>query len=178
MTNGGLILKIDTVSAKDLKKDIDFRIISMMSIDDDDEMVIRELGVGDLNGEYIETMYDRSGVDFFYLVQDELDVKLLEGLGLGVVELLEGKLKGRKLIYNLHVTHDEYKEQDEKLKVAIYMQLTEEDADIKSLEKMLVQDEDLIYIFLLNHQDEIINRLKNSYKKKKVGKVLPFKKKQ
>lgn len=147
-----------------------------MNLDENDDMVLRELGV-DNTEDCIETMYDKDGVNFFYLVNDDLDLELLEGLGLGAIKLLSGELKGRKLIYNLVITHDEYKNHDERLKVAIYMQLTEDNADIKSLEKMLVQEEDLLYIFLLNHQDKIINRLKDSYKKKKVGKVLPFKKK-
>jgi hypothetical protein len=165
---------IKYIAANNLKEDVDFRIITYFSLSEDFDMNIIDVSIQNPLDGYVITMFDTDTVKAFYGVLNHLDTKLLEGLGLGAVELLRGEFSGYKSLYNLDNSQDEFSLLDERVKIAIYFQLTQPNLDNKELEKLLIQEESWIRLLLLDHHDYIINRLQEIYKTKKVGKIFHF----
>jgi hypothetical protein len=167
------------IKASKLKEELDFRIITYLSWNEDFDMHIVE-DTGDQNAleGFVKTMFDKGKVIGFYGALRKLDTSLLSSLGLGAVEMLQGNYKAKKFLYNLDNSEDEFSMSDELIKMGIYFQLTDPDLDYKWLENLIGQEETFIRFLIISNQDKILKQLRGIFKSKKRGKVIIFPRKK
>lgn len=122
---------------------------------------------------YGKTPMMNSPKHFFSTGTIEIDIDLATNLGLGVVMLKNNQLKGKKLIYSINGQDDS----NEKLRLAMYLQLVDKNSNILALKKVLEKDRSYLEPLIHRDADEVISKLKNTFKIKEKNNVVPFKRK-
>lgn len=171
-------LNIKVLHTEIFKKDEHFHVISMLKFEDDEAVFAGEKGDVNIDDEAFETPFGKDGNEYFYGI-DKVDLELATDLGFGVVkfndiDIISGKLKDKHFLFNMD-TFSEDEQTVVLMRVMMYLQLSDETADIKLLDKMVQKysNQELALLFD-NNAFKHLKRLNEIFKSKKQGLVLNF----